>query len=216
MLGELKEDTAEEIHRNGHRAFVGGDGPFWSQISDLQFGFVREQGLTPSDIFIDVGCGALRGGMRFIDFLEPGHYLGVDKHIELIIYGVAKELSIERFQEKRPHIVISDRFEFEKFRSRPTYGLAQSLFTHLNADDIVLCLGNLRKIAAPGCRFFVTHFHTDQTLPNPAPSHSHDAFAYTIEEIESFGRQTGWEPHYIGGWNHPRNQHMIEYRNPGA
>jgi SAM-dependent methyltransferase len=209
------EDTADEIHRIGHRAFVGGDGPYWDVVSELQFRFLREQGLKPADIFVDVACGSLRGGRRFIEFLRPGHYLGLDKYIELVIYGVASELSIERFHEKRPRFVISSTFEFERFASAPTYGLAQSLFSHLTADDIRLCLGRLRKIAAPGCRFFATHHHAEKPQENPAASHSHGFFAYTAEEIEGFGRETGWEASYLGGWNHPRGQHMVAYRNPG-
>jgi hypothetical protein len=207
------EDTADEVHSVGHRAFVGGDGPFWEKISKLQFEFVRAQGLAPSDVFIDVACGALRGGMRFIDYLEPGHYLGLDKHIELVIYGVASELTLEKFRLKRPRFAISDRFEFEKFHERPSFGIAQSLFTHLIADDIRLCLANLRKIAAPGCRFFATYFQAEKAMNNPAVSHSHGGFAFTIAEMESFGRDTGWQPHHIGDWGHPRNQRMMEYRN---
>ena len=208
------EDTAEEIHRIGHRTFIGGDGEYWERISGLQFEFLVRQGLKPSDIFVDVACGSLRGGMKFIDYLEPTHYLGIDKHIELVIYGVAKELGIERFQEKRPKFVISDTFEFAKFRIAPNFGIAQSLFSHLIEADIVLCLSNLRAAAAPGCRFFATFHRAEKEISNPSSSHSHGYFAYTRAQMESFGQQTGWNPNYIGDWGHPRGQHMIEYKNP--
>ena len=118
------DDTAEEIHRGGHRKFVGGDGDYWNRVSGLQFDFLVAQGLQPADTFIDVACGSLRGGIKFIDYLKPEHYLGIDKHIELIIYGVAEELSIEKFREKRPKFVVSDRFEFSKFGRAPTFGIA--------------------------------------------------------------------------------------------
>ncbi|HLL27177.1 MAG TPA: class I SAM-dependent methyltransferase [Xanthobacteraceae bacterium] len=207
------EDTAEEIHRGGHRAFVGGDGQYWNHVSELQFGFLVNEGLRPTDVFIDVACGSLRGGIRFIDYLEPARYLGIDKHIELVIYGVAAELGIDKFRQKRPRFVISDSFEFSKFGAAPAFGIAQSLFSHLTASDIVRCLANLRAVAAPGCRFFATHHCTDEAFANPTASHSHGYFAYTPAEMESFGRETGWQPHYIGAWNHPRQQHIIEYRN---
>lgn len=89
------EDTREEIHKVSHRAFVGGDGDYWDKIGDLQFRFLVERGLAPSDTLIDVACGSLRGGVRFIRYLEPGHYLGIDKYIELIIYGVGAELGLD-------------------------------------------------------------------------------------------------------------------------
>jgi hypothetical protein len=81
------EDTWEEIHQIGHRHFVGGVGGYWEEIGGLQFRYLVDRGLTPSDTLIDVGCGSLRGGSKFIRYLDPGRYLGIDKHIELIIYG---------------------------------------------------------------------------------------------------------------------------------
>jgi hypothetical protein len=208
------DDTSEEVHRIGHRAFIGGDGDYWERVSKLQFEFMVQQGLKPSDVFVDVACGSLRGGMRFIDYLEPAHYLGIDKHIELIIYGVAKELGVDQFQKKRPKFVISEIFEFSKFGSAPNFGIAQSLFSHLTEDDIRLCLSNLRAIAAPGCRFFVTFHKSEKEIANPAASHFYDYFAYTLAQMEALGQETGWKPNYIGDWGHPRGQHMIEFRNP--
>lgn len=207
------DDTAEEIHRIGHRTFIGGDGDYWKRVSDLQFEFLVQQGLKPSDIFVDVACGSLRGGMKFIDYLEPAHYLGIDKHIELIIYGVAKELGVEQFQRKRPKFAISDSFEFSKFGAAPDFGIAQSLFSHLTENDIALCLTNLRHVAASGCRFFATFHRAEKEISNPASSHSHGYFAYTREQMEALGRRAGWQPNYIGDWSHPRGQHMIEYKN---
>jgi hypothetical protein len=207
------EDTAEEIHRSGHRTFVGGDGDYWNRISALQFDFLVGRGLAPADVFVDVACGSLRGGIKFIEYLDPDHYLGIDKHIELVIYGVAEELGLDRFRRKRPRFVISDSFEFSKFGVAPTFGIAQSLFSHLTANDIRACLARLRAVAAPGCRFFATHHSAATEAENPALSHSHGYFAYTAAQMESFGSETGWAANPIGAWNHPRGQHIIEYRN---
>ena len=40
------EDTREEIHRVGHRQFVGGNGEYWDTIGELQFRFLIERGLA--------------------------------------------------------------------------------------------------------------------------------------------------------------------------
>ena len=90
------DDTREEIHESGYRRFVGGAGDYWELIGQLQFRFLVDHGLAPSETFVDVGCGALRGGVKLIRYLAPDRYLGIDKHIELIIYGVANELGIDR------------------------------------------------------------------------------------------------------------------------
>lgn len=208
------EDTREGVHQIGHRRFVGGDGDFWDAIGELQFRFLLDRGLARSDIFIDVACGSLRGGAKFIAYLDPDHYLGIDKYIELIVYGVGAELGLPAFAEKRPRFVVSDAFEFHKFQARPAFGIAQSLFTHLNAEDITTCLRNLIAIAAPGCRFYATFFEVDGPAANPPASHSHGRFTYTRAQMEEFGAKTGWTATYIGDWNHPRSQHMIEYGAP--
>ncbi len=190
---------------------MGGDGDNWALIDELQFRFLVERGLTPSDLLLDVGCGALRGGAKFIRYLDPDHYLGIDKHIELIIYGVANELGMESYREKRPRFAISDSFEFHKLGSKPNFAIAQSLFTHLSATDIELCLSNLRVAAREGCRFFATFFEASNPAEAPAVSHSHGFFSYTRLQMEDIGQRSGWTPNYIGDWNHPRSQNMIEY-----
>ena len=205
------EDTWEEIHQMGHRHFVGGVGDYWEKISELQFQYLVDRGLAPPDTLIDIGCGSLRGGAKFIRYLDPGRYLGIDKHIELIIYGVTMELGVDLYHQKRPRFVVSDSFEFARFGAKPVFGIAQSLFTHLSADDVTSCLSKLSCVAAPVCRLFATFFEVSEPVDNPALSHSRRYFAYTRSQMEEFGSRSGWKSHYIGDWDHPRGQKMMEY-----
>jgi hypothetical protein len=184
--------AATIIHRRGYRNFVGG-ADYWEALAKLQFEFMLAKGLKPSDKLLDVGCGALRGGRHFIEYLDPGNYYGIDKHIELIIYGVARELTVPRFRQKMPHFVVSDSFEFAKLGSGFTYALAQSLFPSLSAAEIRLCLVRLHEVAADGCQFFAT------LLKAARP------------EMETLGTDAGWRPHYIGDWAHPYKQCMMLY-----
>lgn len=206
------EDSADAVHEHGHRMYVGGADRHWDLISALQFNYLVEQGLRPEHRFLDIACGALRGGVRFIRYLEPGGYMGIDKRIELIIYGVAAELGLETFAEKRPRFVISDAFQFRKFETPPPqYALAQSLFTHLSAGDIELCLQRLRGFCRPGLKLYATFFETPEPRENPAESHSHGGFLFTRGEMERFGADHGFEPRYVGDWGHPRRQRMMIY-----
>lgn len=153
----------------------------------------------------------MRAGIKFINYLDQDRYIGIDKHIELIIYGVALELGIEAFREKRPRFLITAAFDFENADVRANFAIAQSLFTHLNAKDISRCLFAMKSASAPGCRFFATFFEGKTGHPNPERSHSHGHFQYTRGQMESFGISAGWVPHYIGEWNHPRGQQIIEF-----
>jgi hypothetical protein len=209
----MENDDWRAVHSAGHRNFIGGNDEYWERIGALQFAFLKAQGLRPEHYFLDVACGSLRGGVRFIDYLQPDRYLAIDKHIELIIYGVALELGVERFREKRPRFVVTSTFEFAKLGASPDFAIAQSLFTHLTLDDIEACLGALGAIAAPGCQFFATFFEAEAQDggSNPGRSHSIDVFRYTRKQMEDAGAAQGWTPRYIGDWRHPRGQHIIAF-----
>lgn len=199
-----------------HRGYVGG---LWEELGRVQLDFLVGQGLQPDDILLDVGCGSLRAGRLLIEYLDAGHYLGLDHNAWLIEAGLKHEVPARVRKEKRPTFVVSDRFEFREFDCRPTYALAQSLFSHLIKDDIRLCLENLVEVMAPGRPFFAT-FVPKGFLPqdylNPEQSCDLKGFHYDAEEILEIGRDAGWRARYIGDWGHPRGQEMLEFTAPKA
>ena len=210
ICANLRPQVAEEdsLRKEGHREFVGG---LWNQMGELQFDFLVGQGLRPSHVLLDIACGSLRAGRLLISYLQPGNYLGIDKHPELIEAGKANEIEADTLRAKRPEFVVSDCFSFEGFSKRPDFCLAQSLFTHLRKRDIELCFSKLSTFVEPGCRFFATFNETSVTILQLASSHSVRRFYYTRREMEAFGRQSNWDTRYIGNWGHPRGQIMMEY-----
>ena len=193
-----------------HRQMVGGK---WEELGSLQFNFLKDRGLKPNDTLCDVACGSFRAGRLFIEYLEPGNYLGIDKQAELIREGREKEVGESLWIDKRPEIVLSDRFEFSKFSKQPNYAIANSLFTHLSSNDVKLCLSSLKEIAAPNCKFYATYFQTDVKVFHVHSSHSSRRFEYTKSQMLKFGRSTGWRADYIGNWNHPAKQVLVCYTN---
>ncbi len=189
-----------------HRARAGG---MWEALGALQFDFLTAAGLAPDDVLLDVGCGALRGGVRFIEFLERGHYLGLDKDSALIEAGLVEELSRDLDRSKRPDLQVNGEFDCTHFRKAPTHALGLSLFTELPAEEIERCLAEVAAKAAPGCRFFATFSEAPESSSDGEPFH------YTRDEMEQFGARNGWEPRYIGGWDHPDDERMIEFRLAG-
>ncbi len=202
-------DDAVGVRKLGHRAFTGGDGPYWDLIGDLQFRFLVDQGLKPEHVLLDVACGSLRGGTRFIKYLEPHHYLGFDKSIDLVILGVVEELSAKLFIERAPQFVINGQFNFSEFTRKPDFALAQSLFTHLTPEHCRNALAGVASVAKPETRFYVSYFPiADAGEANPDESHSRLVFRYRPDELASFGAASGWAMRDLGAWNHPRGQHM--------
>lgn len=205
---DLLPEGATGIGTLGPKGYVGG---LWEELGELQFRFLVDQGLKPEHVLLDIGCGCLRGGIRFIRYLEPGHYLGMDKE-PLLLEAGKRELGPDLLREKRPELLASGSFAFARFSRRPQWALAQSLFTHLCPRDLERCLARLRRVMAPGGVFYATFFEAESPSQNPRASHSLGYFAYTRQEMEEFGSRHGWNPRYIGEWNHPRNQRIMLFR----
>ncbi len=199
----------EGIKAVGHRRYVG---DLWDEIGWLQFDFLINNGLQPYHYLLDIACGSLRGGVHFIPYLDTGHYLGIDKESDLLRAGIEQELSPELCESKKPQFLVSNAFEFENFTVRPDYALAQSLFTHLPPPMISACFKKLRSVIQQNGVFYATFFETESPVSNPKIPHDHGHFAYTRQEMENFGTQNGWHAQYIGNWNHPRNQVIVQYR----
>ncbi|MFQ5635924.1 MAG: class I SAM-dependent methyltransferase [Gammaproteobacteria bacterium] len=210
IRGGLRPEGTAGIELLGHRDYVGG---MWDQIGKLQFDFLIDNGLQPRDCLLDIGCGSLRGGIYFINFLDRGNYLGIDKEAELIRLGVEKELGSAAANTKQPEFIVSEKFDFSGFSRQPRISIAQSLFTHLHRSDIELCLANLADFVQTEHTLFATFFEGDSAA-NWNESHSHAGFRYSRSEMEDLGHRTGWRPTYVGDWNHPRDQKLIRYDTP--
>lgn len=197
------------IKIKGHRGYVGG---MWEEIGQLQFDFLIRKGLKPDSYLLDIACGALRLGVKAIPYLEPAHYLGIEKESGLVKAGLEEELDPALREEKQPNIVISNSFEFEKLKQKADFAIAQSLFTHLTPGLINRCFKKLQPYIKDDGVFYATYFRANRKIRNPWRSHDHGCFSYTQDEMIGFGEKHGFTANYIGDWNHPRNQVIVEYR----
>jgi hypothetical protein len=152
------------IQRLGHRGYVGRPELFES-LAKLQYEFMLKWGLAPSHVLCDIGCGCLRGGRHFIQYLDPGNYLGLEAEPALVTLGLAHEVPRDILAAKTPEFVISERFEFDRFSKSPDFALAVSVFSHLTEGDIRRCLTNLAQRVTGTCHFFASFF----AVPEPPP-----------------------------------------------
>lgn len=195
----------------GHRSYVGGPGKYWDSIGQLQFDMLRDRGMQPHHHLYDIACGSLRLGVKAIPYLDVGHYHGIEKEQALLRAGVRQELGQHLSEQKRPELVVSSAFEFDEFSAPPDYAIAQSLFTHLTPDLINLCFSQLRPCMKPTSLFYATYFEPREGHANPTESHALKVFCYSKEEMLAFGTRNGFRANYIGDWNHPRRQALVEY-----
>ncbi len=114
-LAFLEPEGGRGIRKIGHRAYIGG---LWEEIGSLQFNFLLAKGLRPEHYLLDIACGSLRLGVKAIPYLEPGHYLGIEKESGLLAAGLTNELDQHVRAQKQPRLEISETFEFERFGQR--------------------------------------------------------------------------------------------------
>jgi len=181
-------------------------------VGRLQLRFLRRRGLRRDHRLLDIGCGALRGGVHFVRFLDAGGYIGVDKEPELLALGAEQELGPQLVAAKRPVLLALPDFEFERLptTARPDVAWAHSLFTHLPMGHIRRCLARRRPVMGRGSVLYATFGECDEPKDNPPEPHDHRLFEYTLAEMAEVGRATGWHVEHLGKWGHPRGHRMLK------
>ena len=149
------------VARGLHRNLVGG---MWDEIGQWQFDLMRSVGLEPGHTLLDVGCGSLRGGVRFVPYLEPGHYHGFDINRSLIDAGYEREIEPAGLAERLPreNLAVSHDFDCGVFDRRFDYALAVSVFTHLPLPVVETGLSRVAAALARGGSFVFTYFECPQ------------------------------------------------------
>ena len=211
------EFTAEEIAAGAHRTFIGGS---WATHGGTQLEYLIGQGLLPHHRLVDVGCGCFRAGRYFVDYLEPGHYYGVDANHSLMQTGYDLELSDDqRLRLPVANLRANDRFDVD-FGVTVDFAIAQSVFTHVSLNYIRLCLHRLAKVVKPGGSFYATFFERPKTTPVDfvVPSKrgkpfftEKNVFWYYKSDLAWAAKSGPWEFRYIGEWGHPARQKMAQF-----
>jgi hypothetical protein len=215
-----REHINRAVKSGHHRETVGG---LWDEIGRLQYQFLVGHGLRPSHTLLDIGCGCLRAGIFLIRYLEAANYFGVDLNQSLLDAGFEIELKESGLQHKLPrkNLLCLAEFEFEPLGRRVDFALAHSLFTHLTFNRIRRCLERMIPVINIGGSLFTTFFELPETEAFSHP-YTHDpggvvtydtSDPYHYKVSDFFHATTGlpWQIRYIGEWQHPRAQRMLEF-----
>ena len=219
-INSYGEELSElDICQNKHRDFIGGK---WDEIGKLQFNFLLERGLQPQHKLLDIGCGCLRGGIHFISYLQADNYYGLDVNASLI-KAAWHEIKLAQLEVKNPHLLVNDKFEIDQFHQQFDFMLSISLFTHLPMNIIIRCLSEVQKNLTTHGKYYSTFFVAPSSAHTAPISHypggittnyDFDPFHYSLEEISFMAQIAGLEINFIGDWNHPRNQQIVEFFKP--
>ena len=188
-----------------------GIGGLWDEIGALQYQFLLAQGLQPGHRLLDYGCGTLRGGRFFIDYLEPGRYVGVD--ISRNVVAKAQELlRNENLADKKPELIwnANASLDFSEVGNQKfDFIIAQSVFTHLLPEHINTCIGNVARVMKSEGRFYFTNFDADEFIKRSVKDFAHPAsfyrqlagaYAFDLDDLSEL-------------YPHPRGQSMYVLTN---
>ncbi|MBB5517216.1 class I SAM-dependent methyltransferase [Amphiplicatus metriothermophilus] len=175
-----------------------------------QFALAISLGLQEEHRVLDVGCGSLRAGKYFIQYLLPDRYFGIEPNAHLWRTALEKEVGQDITKIKRPRFSAREDFQFDDSGVAFDCVLAQSIFSHTGFDQFEMALRVIRNQLKPDGQFLFTAI--DEESSSYAKSLSGEekkgwaypsCVRYRRETVLAACRQTGLVAETVG-WHHPR------------
>ncbi|MEV5438046.1 class I SAM-dependent methyltransferase [Streptomyces sp. NPDC052682] len=168
----------------------------WARIGRMQFDYLVRHGLRPHHRMLEIGCGNLRAGRLFIDYLDTGHYHGIDISPHILL-AAQDTLVRDGLQAKLPYLVLTDDLTFA-FLPDAHFDVvhAHSVFSHSPRHVIEECFAHVGRILAPGGFFDFTFDRTEgeehQVL--------HEDFYYRTETLAGLAARHGLAARFMTDW----------------
>ncbi|MFF2504210.1 class I SAM-dependent methyltransferase [Streptomyces sp. NPDC058067] len=185
----------------------------WLALGQMQFDYLVEHGLTPRDRMLEIGCGNLRAGWRFIDHLEPGHYYGIDISPDILVEA-QRTLVRRGLQDRLAHLALVENLTLDFLPTGWfTVVHAHSVFSHSPLDVIDECLANVGRVLAPGGFFDFTYDRTEGTEHQVL----REDFYYRTETLLALAERHGLTARFMDDWERrPHGQSKIRVTHPAA
>ncbi|MFH8595434.1 methyltransferase [Streptomyces rimosus] len=183
----------------------------WLALGEMQFGYLKEHGLRPEMRMLDIGCGNLRAGWRFIGYLDSGNYYGIDISPDILV-SAKKTLVTYELQGKLPHLTVTQDLTFD-FLPDAHFDVvhAHSVFSHSPLSVIDQGLRHVGRILAPGGFFDFTFDRTEGAEHQVL----REDFYYRTETLLALARKHGLEARFMEDWEtRPHGQSKIRVTNP--
>ncbi len=115
----------------------------------FQFDYLTGQGLKPGHRLMDIGCGTLRGGIPLIEYLEPGHYTGLEVRAEVLEQG-RQELREAGLEDQQPVLLHSPDLDAIQLEHPVDFAWAFAVMIHMPDEVLDRCLAMVARSLAPG------------------------------------------------------------------
>ena len=183
----------------------------WLQIGALQFDYLLGHGLKPPMRMLEIGCGNLRAGRLFAEYLDAGNYYGVDISPDILL-AAHRVVADYGLQAKLPHLSLVGDLRLE-FLPDGHFDVvhAHSVFSHSPLSVIDECLAHVGRVMAPGGFFDFTFDRTEGVEHQVL----REDFYYRTQTLTELARRHGLESRFMADWELlPHDQSKIRVTRP--
>ena len=124
-----------------YKAYVGPP-TLYDFMGASQFRLLCTLGLRAHHSLLDIGCGSLRSGRLFINYLDEGNYFGIEPNKWLIEEAITSQVGQDLIRIKKPQFDYNSEFDTSVFSREFDFILAQSIFSHASFDLVRIALHN--------------------------------------------------------------------------
>ncbi|WP_326620608.1 class I SAM-dependent methyltransferase [Streptomyces decoyicus] len=202
---------ASDAGRNPEAAVGSRSHDRWLALGEMQFDYLAGHGLAPGHRMLDIGCGNLRAGWRFIAHLDTGNYYGIDISPDILI-SAKQTLTTYELQDKLPHLTLTQDLKLDFLPSAHFDVVhAHSVFSHSPIGVIDECLAHVGRILAPGGFFDFTFDRTEGAEHQVL----REDFYYRTETLLQLARGHGLQARFMEDWEkRPHGQSKIRVNHP--
>jgi SAM-dependent methyltransferase len=145
-LALLFADRSERRHARVGPAHL------WQMKRAFQLDYLRRAGLERGHRLLDLGCGTLRGGLPLIEFLDAGHYTGIDVRAE-VLEEARSELAESDLARKAPELLQASDLGALELPARFDVVWAFSVLIHMDDATLERALAFVARHLAPAGSF---------------------------------------------------------------
>ena len=160
----------------------------------FQLSLLKDKGLQPEHRFLEIGCGPLTAGLPLIEYLNRGHYTGVDIRPSVLNLSWA-QIGKAGLSAKNPRLIISENFgedvlKGEKFDFVHSF----SVLYHLTDELLDAFFSAVARYLKPKGQFFANiniTIPSDKWLEFPF-------LCRTLEDYQRSASKAGLEVQSLG------------------
>lgn len=128
-------DDVQYSSRMAARHGMVGPADLWEMKRRFQIEYLRSVGLLPHHQLLDLGCGTMRGGIPLIQYLDVGHYTGVDVRAAALEEG-CREIEEAGLVGRQPQIFCCE--DLREFQAGKRFDVIWAFAVLIHMSDSVL------------------------------------------------------------------------------